>query len=148
MQKGSIEMDLNTSFAKSNLNESCYCYHGVIQLNNAPLNRRKLQQLATQYAGVGLRYSSQQDIISILCYRRRNDGELLEALASLAKLLPEDICYRFEAIGYDDQHDFGYLLYNGAIYRLNSLSKPSKPSRLVLGRLATGTASTELRNIA
>lgn len=138
-----LEVDSNLQNNKS-ASSSCqnnYCYHALINLNKAPTNHCKLEQLAVKYSYLGLRYSQQTDTLSVLCYRRRNDAELLELFEQLAQALPQNICYRIEALCSNSQQDFGYLLYAGAMYRLNSLTQPSKPYRLILGRLASVASS-------
>lgn len=142
----------NQEVTKSNSYQNHYCYNALIRLNNQPGNRRALQQLAVQFRHLGLRYSIQQDLVSILVYRPRQDTEILVMLSELAKILPSQHCYRIEAICQDDNLDYGYLLYNGVTYLLNSLSQPRKPVRVIVGQLAATPANifavTALRGIA
>jgi hypothetical protein len=141
--------------SKAHSFQNHYCYNGLLRLNNQPSNRRAVQQLADQFRHLGLRYSIQRDMISILIYRPRQDAEILIMLNELAKILPNQNCYRIEAICQDDSLDYGYLIYNGAVYLLNNLHQPRKPIRMLVGQRAVATSDTkstkaevELRGIA
>lgn len=142
----------NQEISKANCYQNYYCYNGLLCLNNQPSNRRAVQQLADQFRHLGLRYSVQKDMISILIYRPRQDAEILIMLSELAKILPKQNCYRIEAICQDDSLDYGYLLYNGAVYLLSSLCQPRKPIRMLIGQRAAVSSQTKekvaLRGIA
>ena len=107
-----------------------YCYHSLINLNGISASRRRIQQIAFKFHYLGMQYSPRQDSLSLVCYRGRDDSEVLAALAELAPLLPQTVCYRIEAVSHRDELDYGYLLYAGSIYRLESLAHPTKPRRL------------------
>jgi hypothetical protein len=115
-----------------------YCYHGLLYIKDetSSANQTQIQQIVDSFQHVGLHYSPQQHVLSILTYRRQNDPEVLAALVALAKVLPSEKCYRVEAVGQADEHDFGYLLYQKALYRVDNLAQPTKPYRLVVGQLA------------
>jgi len=109
-----------------------YCYHSLINLNGLSVSRRRIQQVALKFPHLGLQYSPHQDSVSLLCYRGRDDGEVLAALAELAPVLPPTVCYRVKAVCQQDALDYGYLLYAGSIYRLENLAHPTRPRRLLI----------------
>ena len=129
-------MDVMYNFARQSGDKENFCYHSLIKLNGLSANRRKIHQVATKFRYLGLHYAPQPDTVTILSNRPGNDPELLQALATLAEVLPQETCYRVEAVCHDAQQNFGYLLYSGALYYLNSLAQPTKPRRLVVGQRA------------
>ncbi len=121
-----------TDYTSENGDRTNYCYHSLINLNGLSGSRRRIQQVAFKFPHLGMQYSPHQDSVSIVCYRGRDDSEVLAALAELAPLLPQTVCYRVEAICQQEELDYGYLLYAGSIYQLENLARPSKPRLLLI----------------
>ena len=124
--------EYNSNLLQGELNS--YNYHLFINLYGLTTNRRKIHQLACKYQHLGLHYSLQKDTLSLLCYRKYNDSEIVKALWEIAQLLPAQNCYRLEARNYKPELNFGYLLYGGAVYHIDNLAQPRKPLRIVVGQ--------------